>query len=187
MIAVSGEEADRLIAELPRCLAAMTRFSLATGLRRYNVTHLEWDQVNLDRRTAWIHADQANVGKPIHVPLNTEAAVVLREQQGLHPRWVFPYRGKPIIKPNEAFNAALIRAGIENFRWHDLRHTWASWHVQAGTPLPVSKELGGWASLEIVMRYAHLGATHLAEHAERISGPRLVRTNSDTARQKIAA
>ncbi len=121
----------------------MTRFSLATGLRRYNVTHLEWDQVNLDRRTAWIHADQANVGKPIHVPMNTEAVVVLREQQGLHPRWVFPYRGKPITKPNDAFKAALIRAGIENFRWHDLRHTWASWHVQAGTPLPVSKELGG--------------------------------------------
>jgi len=53
--------------------------------------------------------------------------------------------------------------------------------------LPVLKELGGWATLDMVLRYAHLGAEHLAEHAERISGPRLVRTNPDTVPEKVAA
>jgi integrase len=72
-------------------------------------------------------------------------------------------------------------------RWHDLRHTWASWHVQAGTPLAVLKELGGWASLDMVLRYAHLAPGHLADHAERISGPRLIHTNPDTPADQQAA
>lgn len=77
---------------------------------------------------------------------------------------------------NHAWRKALARADIEDLRWHDLRHTWASWHVQNGTPLEVLKELGGWESLDMVMRYAHLGGDHLMEHAERIT-----RTNHGTA------
>ena len=51
-----------------------------------------------------------------------------------------------------------------------MRHTWASWHVQAGTPLHVLQELGGWESVEMVRRYAHLSTDHLAEYVERMSG-----------------
>lgn len=173
-------EADRLIAALPPHLAAMVRFSLATGLRESNVCQLEWRQIDLNRRCAWIHADQAKGKRAIPVPLNAEAMMVLRSQQNHHPERVFTYAGQPVTRANNhAWRKALKRAGIENFRWHDLRHTWASWHVQAGTPLPVLKELGGWASLEMVLRYAHLGADHLAEHAERIADPS--RTNPGTA------
>ncbi|MHB8455853.1 MAG: tyrosine-type recombinase/integrase, partial [Acidiferrobacterales bacterium] len=55
------------------------------------------------------------------------------------------------------------------------RHTWASWHTQAGTPLSVLQELGGWETTEMVRRYAHLSAEHLAPYAERISRPCVVR------------
>lgn len=65
----------------------------------------------------------------------------------------------------KAWRKALIRAGIENFRWHDLRHTWASWHIQNGTPLHVLRELGGWADLSMALRYAHLSSSHLEEYA----------------------
>jgi len=68
----------------------------------------------------------------------------------------------------KAWRAAVKKAGLEPFRWHDLRHTWASWHAQAGTPLNVLQELGGWECAEMVRRYAHLGVVHLREHAERI-------------------
>jgi integrase len=76
---------------------------------------------------------------------------------------VFVYHGKPVYQTvTVAWTRALRRTGIRDFRWHDLRHTWASWHVQRGTPLQVLKELGGWETLEMVQRYAHLSADHLA-------------------------
>ena len=91
---------------------------------------------------------------------------------------MFTYKGKPVTKANNhAWRKALVRAGIEDFRWHDLRHTWASWHVQQGTPLYVLQELGGWSDYEMVRRYAHLSAEHLAQYAESLTRPRLVSTN----------
>ena len=120
---LTHEEAERLIVELPEHLAEMVRFSLATGLRKANVTELEWSQVNLQRRIAWIHADQAKARKAIGIPLNAEAILVLRRQMGEHPRFVFTHRGKPVRNVNtKAWKAALRRVGIADFRWHDLRH-----------------------------------------------------------------
>jgi integrase len=101
--------------------------------------------------------------------LNAEAILVLRRQQGRHAVRVFTYQGKPVREVNtKAWRHALKRVGIEDFRWHDLRHTWASWHVQNGTPLHVLQELGAWESVEMVRRYAHLGENQLAEHAENL-------------------
>jgi integrase len=103
------------------------------------------------------------------VPLNGEAMALVRKQVGKHPTYVFRFRGQRIRQVStKAWYAALERAGIEDFRWHDLRHCWASWHVQNGTPLFALQELGGWQSPEMVRRYAHLAADHLAPYAERL-------------------
>ena len=106
----------------------------------------------MSRSTAWILHDEAKAGKAIAVPLNADAKTVPAV-------CVFSYAGKPVE-----------RAGIEGFRWHDLRHTWASWHVQSGTSLQELMELGGWSTMEMVMRYAHLAADHLQRAASRIDG-----------------
>ena len=197
---LTREEAERLLAALPDHMADMARFALATGLRESNVTLLEWSQVDLDRRLAWIHADQAKGKRAIGVPLNNDAVLVLRRCQGRHPSRVFCWprpRGKgriewtPVRRADHAtFKKGLVRAGIHNFRWHDLRHTWASWHIQAGTPLHILQELGGWATLAMVQRYAHLSSEHLAAHAARIAtGIRSVPscTLSGTAEQEQLA
>lgn len=166
---ITPEQAERLLSYLPPHQAAMARFALATGLRQRNVAGLEWSQVDLKQSLAWIHPDQAKARRAIGVPLNSEALSVLRACLGQHERYVFSYRGQPVRQVNtKAWRAAVKKAELENFRWHDLRHTWASWHAQAGTPLNVLQELGGWASAEMVRRYAHLGVGHLREHAERI-------------------
>nr|WP_276972634.1 tyrosine-type recombinase/integrase [Tatumella ptyseos] len=62
----------------------------------------------------------------------------------------------------------LTLRGITDFRFHDLRHTWASWLIQAGVPLSALQEMGGWESIEMVQRYAHLAPNHLTEHARQI-------------------
>lgn len=166
---LTREEAQRLLAELPSHLADMAAFSLATGLRRANVTGLQWSQVDLVRRVAWIHPDQAKARRAIAVPLNQEAMAMIHKQTGKHKQFVFTYQGNPIIQTStKTWYKALERAGIESFRWHDLRHTWASWHVQNGTPLFALQEMGGWESSEMVRRYAHLAADHLAPYANRL-------------------
>ncbi len=163
---LSAEQACLLIQELPDHLADIVRFSLATGLRRSNVTGLEWSQVDMQRNVAWIHGDQAKAGKPIHVTLNATAIAVLTKQIGRHPKSVFSFKGRPITQVNtKAWYKALKRAGIEDFRWHDLRHTWASWLTQNGVPLNVIQEMGAWESAEMVRRYAHLAPAQFVMHA----------------------
>lgn len=120
---LTREEAQTLLAKLPEHLSAMATFSLATGLRRANVTGLQWTQVDVVRRLAWIHPDQAKARKAIAVPLNADAVALLRKRVGTHPTHVFSFQGKPIVQVSTtAWYAALKRAGICNFRWHDLRH-----------------------------------------------------------------
>ncbi len=164
---ITPAEAKRLLDALPDHLAFAMRFSLATGLRQGNMKNLKWSQVDLKRSVCWIHPDQAKARRAIHVPLNAEAMKVLNALKGVDSKYVFTYRGKPVIQlTTKAWYRALEKAGIKEFRWHDLRHTWASWHVQNGTPLNVLQELGGWESVEMVRRYAHLGNTHLASYAD---------------------
>ena len=177
---LTREEAQRLLAELPEHLADMAAFSLATGLRASNVTGLQWSQVDVVRRLAWIHPDQAKARKAIPVPLNAEAVALIGTQVGKHLTHVFSFRGQPITQVStKAWYAALERAGISDFRWHDLRHTWASWHVQSGTPLFALQELGGWESAEMVRRYAHLAADHLAPYADRLGALRVIAPDDD--------
>ena len=158
----------------------MAAFSLATGLRASNVTGLQWQQVDLTRQLAWVHPDQAKARRAISVPLNGEAMALVGKQVGKHPTCVFGYKGVPITQVStKAWYAALERAGIVDFRWHDLRHVWATWHVQNGTPLFALQELGGWESPEMVRRYAHLAADHLAPYAQRLGAVRAVAAKND--------
>lgn len=166
---LSRVEAQKLLKELPEHLSDMAAFSLATGLRQNNVKSLKWEDVNLEQRHAWVHADQAKGNRAIAVPLNEEAMRVLRKREKTHPIYVFSFRGNCISQVNtKAWRKALQRAGINNFRWHDLRHTWASWHVQNGTSLHELQMLGGWMSFTMVLRYAHLSSSHLQMAANRV-------------------
>ena len=164
---ITPEQAATLLRELPEHQRAVVTFALATGLRQSNVLNLRWLDIDLPRRVAWVHHDESKTGKAMTVPINDTAVAILREQFGRQPEFVFTYRGKNIAEANtKAWRAALIRAGISDFRWHDLRHCWASWLVQGGTPLIALQEMGGWSSEQMVKRYAHLSADHLLGHSK---------------------
>ncbi|WP_298193756.1 site-specific integrase [Metallibacterium sp.] len=169
---LTHEQAGRLLDELPLHQRDVVLFALATGLRQSNVLRLEWAQVDMTRGIAWIHPDQAKARRAIHVPLNSVALAVLHRQSGAHLERVFTYKGQPIKQANtHSWRQALARAGIEDFRWHDLRHTWASWHAQSGTPLYVLQDLGAWRSESMVRRYAHLAPGDYATYAESVAAP----------------
>jgi integrase len=179
---ITRGKATALIKELPPHLAAMTRLALATGLRRANITGLTWDNVDTERRVTWVWGGSAKGKKHFTVPLNDDALAVIKEQRDTpktwdkdqtrlkDPRYVFTFRGKPIFHvTTKAWTEACKRAGIDPaFTFHDLRHTWASWHVMAGTPLPVLQQLGAWSSMDMVMRYAHLAPGYVANYASNV-------------------
>jgi integrase len=163
------DQVKALMHELPMHQRETVMFALATGLRQRNVLALEWSQVNLELRHAWIQGTQSKNRRPIAVPLNDTAIKVLQRQLGKHPTRVFTYLGRPLKAANtKAWSNALKRAGITDFRWHDLRHTWATWQRQAGTPTHELQRLGGWRTGAMVERYAHLAPEHLAIAAERL-------------------
>lgn len=165
---LTHEEADRLIRCCAPHLAALVRYALATGCRAAEITGLEWSRVDLNRHTAWLN--KTKNGTPRGVPLNEDAVEVLKEQIGQHLRYCFTYKGRPMRADvtNTAWHTALSKAGIEDFRFHDLRHTWASWHRQAGTSCDELKDLGGWKTRSMVDRYAKFATEHLLSAASRI-------------------
>ena len=164
---LTPDEAKRLIAAAPPYMAQMIKFSLATGLRQRNVLTLKWQQVDLQRRVCWYYADETKSGKALGVSLNEIAIQVLTEQQGKHPEYIFTNHKNQAIKAIHpvTWKKTLAKAEIENFRWHDLRHTWASWLIQRGTPLAALQEMGGWQTPSMVQRYAHLAPEHLHKHS----------------------
>ncbi len=162
---LTQEEWLTLRAELPEHLQDMADFSIATGLRWDNVALLEWEQVSMDRRQAMIPGWKSKTGKPIPVPLSTAALAVLERVRGVDRVFCFTYQGRPIISGKGAWKKAIARAGLDGFVWHELRHTWASWHAMAGTPMEVLQDLGGWQSPQMLDRYRHLTPEYLAKFA----------------------
>ncbi|HEY8100173.1 MAG TPA: site-specific integrase [Burkholderiaceae bacterium] len=167
---LTWEQAKRVLDELPEHQREVVLFASATGLRQSNVLKLEWARVNLESRHAWIPGWQSKNRRAISVSLNDQAIGVLQRQFGKHPERVFTYAGRPLSTANtRAWRAALKRAGVDDFRWHDLRHTWATWQMEAGTPTHELQRLGGWRTGAMVDRYAHLGPGHLAVAANRLN------------------
>ena len=175
-------EAAALHDALPEHLKAPYEFALSTGWREQNVLRLEWSRVDMVRKVVWVAGSQAKGKRAIGAPLNRDALRILKGQAGKDARWVFPAPpvkrkkgGKrdpaPYVRANNhGFKSAQARAGIAPLTWHDLRHTWASWHVMAGTSLRSLMDLGGWRSYKSVLRYAHLSPEHLAADAARVEG-----------------
>jgi integrase len=162
-------EVQHLLKHLPEHLQDMVVFTLSCGLRYSNVLKLEWSQVDLKAAHVWVAASNSKNGKALSIPLNAQALAVLTKQVGKHPTLVFTKCGKRIARANgKVWRNALKRAGITDFRWHDLRHTWASWAVQNGVTVFEIQHLGGWSSSQMVQRYAHLSSSHLAAAASKL-------------------
>jgi integrase len=146
------------------------QFLIHTGLRKAEFTHLRWK--DLDLRQGIITIPRSKNGETRHVPMTSAVKTLLNRL----PRtldasaFVFPSSdGTPHSHwVEKAFPEAVRAAGIEDFRFHDLRHTFASRLAMAGVDLLSIKELGGWKSLTMVQRYAHLSPSHRREAIERL-------------------
>ena len=92
-------------------------------LRAAIITGMRWEQVDLERRMAWVRPDQTKARRAVPVPLNSEAIAVLQNQIGKHRVGVFTLRGQPMVATiTRAWYSAFKRAGVAPLRFHDLRH-----------------------------------------------------------------
>lgn len=177
---LSPAEFKRLEKQLPPHLRAAAQFAVLTGLRMRSMLSLTWERVDMQAGKAWVPGSEMKGKATLGVSLGLDAMNVLRNL----PRdgqYVFQWRGKRIGDCNtKAFQDAVTAAGVGPLRWHDLRHTWASWAVQSGVTLHELMQMGGWKSLTMVMRYAHLAPDHLSRAANLV---RLPVTETGTARK----
>lgn len=166
---VSREQAHKLLGKFPEHTRGMMIMALATGMRRSNVTGMEWSRVDLKRGTYYVPASNVKGRrKGIPVKLNSDAIAILEAWQGKHERYVFCFRKRaPITQvATRMWRRVVKECGLEGVTFHSMRHSWASWQIQGGTPLRALQEMGGWATLEMPMRYSHLEPGHLAQYAE---------------------
>lgn len=157
-------------------LKPLVLLSLNTGLRRGELFNLERQHVDLERALLTVAGDTVGnkTAKARHVPLNAEARAVLsdwithRQPTG----WLFPGRkGARLDNISNAWERLRRSATLEDFRWHDLRHTFASKLVMAGVDLNAVRELLGHASLDMTLRYAHLAPEHKAAAVAKLDAP----------------
>ena len=149
--------------------------SLQTGMRRGEVFALTWQSIDLDVGRITVHGATAKSGMTRHIPLNSEARAVLRGWRDMIDRacdvghnrppagLVFPGQtGAPLNNVRRSWEGVLQAAHITRFRWHDLRHTFASKLVMAGVDLNTVRELLGHSDYKMTQRYAHLAPEHKA-------------------------
>lgn len=181
--ALDADGFARLLLELPEHLRAPALLAATTGLRMANVRDLTWPQVHLVEGFILIPTSSSKTRRPIIVPLTPYSAALLASiERAQGTDRVFTYR--PFLAGGEgrradprpitgtlnakAFRKARKRAGVPA-RWHDLRHSFASWLAVAGAPDRILQQLGGWTSPAMLTRYAHLALGDTRSWASAVS------------------
>jgi len=173
---LTDDEEARLMSKLPASGdRSMLLVALHTGLRRGEQFQLRWCDV--DFTTGIITVPRSKHGEARRIPTNdTVRATLGALPSRMRSAWVFPSDtgetprdGQNFV--NRVFRPALAEAGIDDFHWHDLRHTFASRLAMAGVDLNTIRELMGHKTLAMTLRYAHLSPAHQLDAVQRLNRP----------------
>lgn len=153
-------------------LMPMVIVSLNTGMRQGELFDLEWSDVDLSFKRISIRGENAKSGQTRHIPLNARALKALSDWRDQCPDdvdLVFPGRnGERFDTVKTAWKNVMKDAKVSRFRWHDMRHTFASRLVMKGVDLNTVRELMGHADYQMTLRYAHLAPEHKADAVAKL-------------------
>lgn len=152
-------------------MTPLVLLSLNTGARRSEMFGLEWQDVDFELGQITIRGATSKKNRTRYIPLNAEALDALKRwhRQAGYTRLVFTGRdGGRIDNVRKAWAGVLKAANITAFRWHDMRHTFASWLVMRGVDLNTVRELLGHGDIKMTLRYAHLAPEHKADAVARL-------------------
>ena len=154
-------------------LMPMVLLSINTGLRQGELFHLDWSMVNLSEGSLILAGGITKNSSSRYIPLNDEAKHIMQRlynksvtKEGL----VFPSKNnQPFNNIKRSWSAVLKKAQITQFRWHDLRHHFASKLVMAGVDLNTVRELLGHSDIKMTLRYSHLAPEHKVNAVRKIN------------------
>jgi integrase len=161
---ITPEQAQALLSALPAHTAAVVRFLLLTGLRQREAFELTWDKVESDAVTVIVKGGYAR-----RVLINDEASDLLAS---------LPREGRYVFDTTnwrKHFEAAKRKVGPPSLRWHDLRHSCATWLGQGGAPLEVIRDQLGHSSISVTQKYRHVVAGEVREALQSL--PKLGKAN----------
>jgi integrase len=167
---LTDDEEKRLMSASPDWLRPIITFAINTGFRESEILGLQWTQIDFSRREITI-SEQKN-DQTDTLPLNDATMKVLKEKWNNHQKeveYVFPSQSNTRISNRNlfrAFESAKKSAGIKNFRFHDLRHTFATRLVRSGVDIYAVQKLGRWKTLSMVTRYGHYDTDSLRSSIE---------------------
>jgi integrase len=168
---LNEEEINRLLEECKphKHLHRIVACALNTGMRKGEILSLKWSQV----RNGFIYLEKTKTKTKREIPINEEIDQLfkqIRKEQGLTSEYVFTYAMRTFTRVDRAFKGALRRARIEDFRFHDLRHCFASHLVMRGASLKEVQELLGHKTMTMTLRYAHLSQEHKKQAVNLLNG-----------------
>jgi integrase len=190
---ITWKEQDTLFRKLPPHLGRMALFAVNTGLRDSNVCGLQWTWEvvvpEVERSVFVIPAEAFKTKRPHVVILNDVAWSIIEAQRGVHPIWVFPFRGRRInTMNNSGWQDARRDAGLPLVRIHDLRHSFACRLRAAGVSAEDREALLGHANHSMAGHYASADVGHLLKQANLLldrSGTRTVLRVADSQRGRV--
>jgi integrase/recombinase XerD len=165
-------ELDQLLTATAEHIRPAIILALETGLRKEELFSLTLSGIDFTRRE--IRLDHTKSGLPRRVPLSDKAIATIKVLLGQPQRPSTPYLfakadGSRFVDMKNGFVAACKRAGLTGFRWHDLRHTFASWFVQGGGDLYHLSRILGHATVQMTTRYSHLRTGDLHAELQRVA------------------
>lgn len=154
-------------------LMPMVLLSINTGLRQGELFNLSWNMVDLSEESIIISGDITTNNNSRYIPLNDEAINIMKQlyaKSTLKEGLVFPSKNnQPFNNIKRSWSSILKKAQITQFRWHDLRHHFASKLVKAGIDLNTVRELLGHSDIKMTLRYAHLAPEHKIKAVKKIA------------------
>jgi len=169
---LTTDEIKRLLCQCAAHIRPIMVMALNTGMRKGEILKLRWRDVDLENRRIIVVNSKNNETRMI--PINQTLFEVfgrLKDGKGAGSRSGFVFTGedgRPLGDIKKGFTAAVRRAGIEDFRFHDLRHTFASYLVMSGVDLRTVQQVLGHTELKMTLRYAHLSSGHVLKSLERL-------------------
>ncbi|MFC1891865.1 tyrosine-type recombinase/integrase [Thermodesulfobacteriota bacterium] len=168
---LTDEEIDKLLEECEcrKHLHPIVICAINTGMRKGEILNLKWHQI----KSGFIYLRKTKTKNKREIPVNDDLLQILKEirqNQGLTSEYVFTYGSRSVSRIDRAFRGALDRAGIRDFKFHDLRHTFASHLVMRGASLKEVQELLGHKTMTMTLRYAHLSQEHKKKAVNLLNG-----------------